>query len=81
MKWIFLVILVLNIIFFLVIEKVVVYFCFEYILKVNIIVDEFQFYNDVKIVNFVRIVQFSERCGNGVDFNGGDILLNGFFFQ
>lgn len=27
------------------------------------------------------MVQFSERCGNGVDFNGGDILLNGFLFR
>lgn len=81
MEWIFPVKLVSNIIFFSAIEKAVVYLRFEYILKANIIVDESQFHNDAKIVNFARTAQFSERCGNGVDLNGGDILLNGPSFQ
>ncbi|XP_022780705.1 uncharacterized protein LOC111321951 [Stylophora pistillata] len=63
------------------IEKAVVYLRFEYILKDNIIVDESQFHNDAKIVNFAKTAQFSERCGNGVDLNGGDILLNGPSFK
>lgn len=54
-----------------------VYLRFENIFKDNIIVDESQQHNDARIVNFARTALFSEKCGNGVDLNGGDILLNG----
>ena len=43
--------------------------------------DESQKHNDAKIVNFARIARFSEKCGSGVDLNGGDILLNGASFR
>ena len=64
-----------------VIEKAVEYLRFETIFKDNVIVDESQLHNDAKIVNFARTALFSETCVNGVDLNGGDILLNGHAFK
>ena len=57
------------------------YLGFERIIKENIIIDASQQHNDAKIVNFARIARFSEKCGNGVDLNGGDILLDGVTFN
>lgn len=57
------------------------YLGFERIIKENIIIDASQQHNDAKIVNFARIARFSEKCGNGVDLNGGDILLDGVIFN
>lgn len=37
-------------------------------------------HNNARIVNFARLSRFSEKCGRGVDLNGGDILLNGEHF-
>ena len=67
--------------FLIVIEQAVVYLRFENIYKDNILVDESQQHNNAKIVNFARIARFSETCGNGVDLNGGDILLSGAAFH
>ncbi|KAK2563931.1 EGF-like repeat and discoidin I-like domain-containing protein 3 [Acropora cervicornis] len=64
-----------------IIEQAVVYLRFENIYKDNILVDESQKHNNAKIVNFARIARFSETCGNGVDLNGGDILLSGASFH
>lgn len=65
---------------FSVLNKAVVYLKFDTINGLNTMADETDLHNDARIVNFARLSRFSERCGEGVDLNGGDVLLNGKHF-